>query len=113
MFPRRSRHRREARSGASEQFGERLFRLDTRVADVVQPAVAVPLETAREELPNAERQSCGESAPVRLAGQDRGERVGHGLAVEGLAAGQQLVDNDAEGPDVGPLVHRLAAAPPW
>ena len=47
--------------------------------------------------------------PLRLAGQDRGEHVAHRFAVEELAAGQHLEEHDAEGPDVGAPIDRLAA----
>ena len=42
--------------------------------------------------------------------QHRGERVGDGFAFEKASARQHLVQHDAERPDVGPPVDRLAAS---
>ena len=51
----------------------------------------------------------GQRRPVRLARQHRGQHVAHRLAAEKAPPRQHLEEHDAERPDVGALVHRLAA----
>ena len=50
-----------------------------------------------------------QARPVRLLRDDRREDVGDRLPAERAPAGQALVQNAAEGPQVGALVDRLAA----
>ena len=48
---------------------------------------------------------------IGLLRHHRRDHVGDGVAGEERAAGEHLPQQDAEGPDVGPLVHRLARGP--
>ena len=55
------------------------------------------------------RRARRQRAPVRLAFENRGDRVRDRLAGKCAAARQHLVQHAPERPDVGPLVDRLAA----
>ena len=83
--------------------------LDPRVADVPEPAARVFLERAPKELADPRRSFLGERIPPRLGSENRGDHVRRGLPAENALAGQELVEDAAERPDVGSLVHRLAA----
>ena len=89
--------------------GERLLDLDPRVADVAQAAARILLQAASEQVPDARRRRRREKLPARLRRHDRREDVRRRLSGECPAAGQHLVDDAAESPDVGPLVDRLSA----
>ena len=84
-------------------------RLDPCVADVAQPLFRVAFEASAEERANLGRRVRRQLRPVRLLPQHRGEHVRDGLALEAARARQHLVQDDAEGPDVGSLVDRPSA----
>ena len=63
----------------------------------------------RRRSPDVRRGRLREGGEVGLAGQHRREHVAHRLAVEEPAAGEHLVEHDAEGPDVGATIRRPAA----
>ena len=56
--------------------------LDPRVGDVVQAAVRIFLEAPPQQPANPRRRARRQRVPVRLAFENRGERVGDGLARE-------------------------------
>ncbi len=84
--------------------------LETRIADVAETSARRPSRDIAAggvgrlpaSRPGAVVQSGSRS---RIAA----DRVGDGLAIERLAAGEHLVEDAAERPDVGALVHRPAA----
>ncbi len=76
---------------------------DPHVASVAQALVPVLLEAAPQHAAHLRRRVARESAPVRLLGDDGGERVGQRRALERSAAGQHLVEHAAERPEIGPL----------
>ena len=76
-----------------------------------------PLEApARILFEATPHQRTGDSAgvrrqrvPIRLARDDRRQRVGHRLSVERARAGEHFIQDDAERPDVGATVDALSA----
>ena len=96
------------RSFPLRRVGQRLLNLDSRVGDVVNALSRVLAQAASEEGENSWRRRGRKSLPVGLPLQDPRDRVGNGLAAEGLPARDHLVKDAAQRPDVGPLVHRLA-----
>ena len=68
-------------------------------------------DSARSTWRSAGGRSAGSGVPRRLQLHDRRQRVGEVLARERARAGQHLEEHDAERPDVGALVDRLARAP--
>ena len=66
-----------------------------RVADVAQPAAQILLEAAPQQLANARRCRGRQQTPVRLALEDRGERVGDRLAAR-TAAGPVSISNSTQ-----------------
>ena len=103
---------RPPRRGDRGRGGRRVFflrQLDPRVGDVVQPLLRVLPQAAPEKAADPRRDPRGKRVEVGGRLQDRRQDVGEGLALEEPAAGEHLVEHDAEGPDVGPLVDGLAA----
>ncbi len=89
--------------------GQRLLELEPRVAEIPQPPRRVLLEATPEQAAHLPRSVGGERAPVDLALQDGGQGVRDRLAAEGAAAAEHLVEDAAEGPDVGAAIGALAA----
>ncbi len=82
---------------------------DPRLADRLQPDLRVLAQTPLEQPADRPRRGVRQHVEVRLPGQHRGEHVGDGVAVEQLPPGEHLPQHDAERPDVGAPVDRLAA----
>src|SRR5439155_10116137 len=82
---------------------QRLVDLDPRVSDVPEPVVRVLLKRATEQVADPRGSLGRERVPCRLGGQDRGQDVGRRLPRENATAGQELVKDTTERPDVGPL----------
>ena len=82
---------------------------DARLADVAQAVPRVAIEAPPQQALDARRRLGRQRRPIDLARQDRREYVRHGLAVEEPLAREHLEEHDAEGPDVGALVHGPAA----
>ena len=80
-----------------------------RFADVAQALLRVALEAPLEECPHRARRRRGKRAEVDRLAQHRGHRVGDVFALEQPLSGQHLDADDAERPDVGAPVDRLAA----
>ena len=100
----RGRPPRQPRSFRRPHLG-RAVEQQIHVADVAQSLLRIFLETALDQWPHPRR----DGVPRRLGGQDRGDRVGGGGAVERTAAAHHFIDHRAEGPDVGALVDGLAS----
>ena len=67
--------------------------------------LAVLGEAAAQQSAERRRGAAGQRGPLRLLHQDEGERLGHVGAIKRPLAGQHLVEDHAERPDVGLLVH--------
>ena len=96
--------------GSSENGSLSASSMSSRASrNVAQSALCGPSrdsgEAARGPVGHVRRQR----GPVRLALDDGGERLRVACAGERGAAREHLVQHTAEGPDVGPLVDRLAA----
>ena len=78
-------------------------------ADVREASLRIFLQTPPQQSDDRLGRADGQRAPVRILPQHRDQLVPPCLAFEGPAAGQQLVEHAAEGPDVRPRVERLAA----
>ena len=104
-----ARLRRVAGRSVRRRPGERVVDLRARVADVALAFLRVFLETAAQERQDARREIAWQLGPVRLAVQDRADRVGDRLARERRPSGEQLVEHAAERPDVRAFVHGAAA----
>ena len=98
---RRSRARRLVRSA-----GENVFDHDPGVGDVVQAVLRVALEAAAQKLPDRARRAGGQAIEVDLLAHHRRKCVDHALALEQPHAGEHLVEQHAERPDVSSLVDR-------
>ena len=87
----------------------RRLELEARVGGISQPAFPVLLEATAQHAPD--RSGCvgGKHRPVRLATQDRSHRLVDLVTAEGAAAGQHLVYEAAEGPEIRALVDGLPA----
>jgi len=75
----------------------------------VQPVLRRPLETAAEQPKHLGGHGRRKGGPVQLLAQDAGQHVAEGVSREERLAGEHLVEEHPEGPDVGALVDRLAA----
>ena len=102
----RSRERAVARGGPSRLD---LLDLEARVANVAEAAHRVLLQTAPEQAHEPRRNVRAERRPAGLRRQDGRHRVGDRLASERSPPREALVEDAAEGEDVGPFVDRLAA----
>ena len=86
----------------------RLQELDPRVRDVVEAVLRVAFEAAAQEPADRGGGAGGQLREVDLVLEHAGERVGHRVGGEERPAGEHLVEDDAERPDVGALVDGLA-----
>jgi hypothetical protein len=100
------RHRR-GRTGAGIR--QRLGDLESRVRDLSVTVGRILLEAALEHEPHAGVQSRRQPAPLRLAGDERRNNVGHAPPGPRLTACQHLEQNAAEGPDIRLLRRHFAA----
>ena len=82
---------------------------DPRFADVPQPAPNVFLRTPFDQVTHRSWRFFWQCLGVRLQCQDSCQGVGDRTAGKGPCAGQHLVEQTAEAPDIGTLVGRLAA----
>ena len=85
-----------------------LLQGDAGLADVAEAAHRIALEAASDEDFDPGRCLLREVGEIDLRAEHGGQRMGDRLAVEQPLAGQQLVQHDAEGPDVAAAVGRLA-----
>jgi hypothetical protein len=86
-----------------------VFEQNARFADVAQAPAWLFFETAGEQALHRNRRLRWQSLQIRRFAQDRGERVGHGVASEQGTPGEHFVQDDAEREDIGAFVHALAA----
>ena len=84
---------------------------DPRVPHVAKTVLRVALEATAQNARTAGRRRRRQARSVDLGAQHRGERVGHGLALERLAPGEHLVQHRAERQDVAPACPRPCPAP--
>ena len=74
------------------------------------PAFRILLEAAAQQTLDASRRRAWKARKVRLLGEDLCERLGGAAAAKRGAAREQLVQHDAERPDVGLASDRFAAS---
>ena len=60
--------------GRTGRGSSNLFQLDSRISDVVEALLRVPLQTPSKQISYLLRRTLGQRAPVRLAPEDCGER---------------------------------------
>ena len=89
--------------------GQLVFDLDARVADVLQTPAYVPLQAAAQQAPDAGRRVRRQHRVRGIAAEHLREGLGRRRPGERRLSGQQLVEHDAEGPDVGLAARHLAA----
>ena len=87
----------------------RIVHVRERVADVAQAAARVLLEALAQQPAQPLRSRRRQHVPSSVGRQDRRERVGGRVPVEGSTTREHLEQQAAECPDVGPLVHGKAA----
>ncbi len=88
----------------------RFIERDTRLADIAQAELGVFAQAAFEEAAKVRGRVFGERGVIGFAGEHGGERIRDGFAAaEQHFSGQEFVENDAEGPDIGAAVHDFAA----
>ena len=103
--PRRDRRRcnrrnRSGRSGVPE--------LDPRRRHVGEPFAAIPFQAPAKQPPDRFRRLDRQRVPVEVLTQHRGEHVRHVVAGKRAAAGQHLVQNHAERPDISAAIDGLS-----
>ncbi len=76
---------------------------------MAQPVPGVLDQAAADEPDEARGRRRRQGLPVGVGAQHRGQGVRDRLALEGAPAGEHLVEEAAERPDVGPGVDALAA----
>jgi hypothetical protein len=86
-----------------------LLELQSGIADRTETSPRILLETPAQESRDRRRQVCGQLVPSRIVFQHTCQRDRDVIAVECAAAGQHLVEDDAEGPDIGAAIDDLAA----
>ena len=80
-----------------------------RFADVSQPPQRISFQAARQQLPDVRRRIGWQLAPVDLPAQCGSKTVGDRFTAKDLLPGEHLEHDNAERPDVRPLVGRFAA----
>ena len=87
----------------------RLGQVGAGIADVAQPRRHVLLEAPADHAPHRWRDRGGQRLPRRLALQHRGHGVRRRAPRERPRAGEHLVEEAAERPDVGTAIDQLAS----
>ena len=104
---RRRRGRRRPAVDVARGTHDRLVYVYPRIRDIVQAAPDILLQTFAEETSDGWGRRRRQRGPVRLAFDDRRERVRCRFAAERAVAGQHLVEHAAERPDVRSLIDCL------
>ena len=86
------------------------FQAERQIARRLKPHLARLLQAARDDA-RERRRHVGRQRLRRILLQDRGHRLGRGLARERRTAGQHLVEHRAEAEDVGARDPRLRRGP--
>ena len=86
-----------------------LFQFQPRVGDGAQTLARILLEAAAQQPADRRRRLGRQRVPVRLRLEDGRQHLRQVVAREAARTGQHLVEDDAEGPDVGAPIDRLAA----
>src|SRR4030095_12696270 len=84
--------------------GFRLVEIEAHVCHCMETTCWILGEASPERTMERGRHGRRERRPIRVATQNRGDHVGHGLAFERWSSGQHLEQHAAEGPDVRPMV---------
>lgn len=85
----------------------------THYSNVRHPRLWILLKTAGEKHAKRRRKIYGQRVPIWLLRQHQRDRVRHVFGIERPHPGQHLIQNNAEGPDVGALVYALAFGLLW
>ena len=86
---------------------QRIIEVSACIGDIPQTPLRVFLQAALQKARDHWGRCRGKRRPVRLASQDRRNRVRHRLAWKRRMAGQHFVQHTAKCPDVGALVDGL------
>jgi hypothetical protein len=78
------------------------------VSRISRSTIGLLLQAAIEQSAEGGSHGRWQLIPIRMAFQDPGNDLGRGVAGEGTSSGDHFVKDTAEGPDVGPAVHRLS-----
>ncbi len=97
------------RTNGASGIGERGLDIDPCVGNARVAIARLLLETTPEQLPYTRMQILRQLAPVGLCTEHVGKNVGDRLAAEERQPGKHFVKHDAERPNVGALIRRLAA----
>src|SRR5829696_5162995 len=89
--------------------GGNLVEFDPQIPGVTKTPRGVAGEAAAEETAELRRRRIRERRPIRVPCEDRRDRVRSSLALEGTTAGEQLVADAAERPQVGARVDGVTA----
>ena len=85
-----------------------VLQFETRVADVAETPAWIFFQASPQQRPHVCGSCRGESRPRWLTLEDGGDRVGHRRPGERCAAGEHLIQDTTERPDICPLVERPA-----
>ena len=85
----------------SDGFSGRFVELLTRIGNVMKTPLRILSQAPRQQSANTDRRGRRKHTPIRIAQNNGRERVGHVVAGKCASAGEHLVDDTAEGPDVG------------
>ena len=88
---------------------KRAVERQAHIANVAHTLLRVLPQAQAERLTDAGRDRGGQHLPLGFQADDRAKYFGHVLAIERAVPRQHLEEHRAERPDVGALVHDLAA----
>ncbi len=100
---------RNSRGQRSVHRFQRLVNLQTSVGNVGQSPRAVPIQAAPQQPADGQWRIRRQCRPIRVRLEHRRQRVRYRVAAEQVPAREQFVEHHAEAPDVGALIHRVAA----
>lgn len=88
----------------------RFLELDPNIACMLQSAADIFLKATKQQPSNRKRRARGQSAPFRLAIQNRGQGLRERVFAKRGLSGQSFVEDAPESPNVRPLIDVLATS---